>query len=455
MPKPNLLPRLSFFASAAFLLFLLGFAVAHFGWWPSAFLSAGLDTAVQLAANDSDPMQHMSPARHDLAGVRAYDAAGNIVPVQGDGGDPGVILLTSYWREHDWRPGIRLIDRAGRVLHDWDLDILKIWPQTPYTDSAAKRFWKADNYVHGTYLFDNGDVLLNIEYLGMARLDAGGNVVWRLDRRTHHSMHRADDGNFWVCESKLVDSVPEALQHWLGLLPPFAEDRAIEVSPAGEVLQEINILDVVFHSDFKSLLWWLGADTRTRTVDPLHLNDVEPLPAAMAAAYPMFAAGDLLVSLRNLNLVFVLDPRSRQVKWSLQQPLVRQHDPDFNPDGWISVFNNNHDGAPDGFFLGGSRLLAVHPGSGEVRCIYPAAGCTSQHERRFFSMIGGKAQRLGDDHWLITESTAGRVFEIDAKGNTVWEWGQVRHADGVMVSEVLEGTHYPITPDQVRQWKAR
>jgi len=67
--------------------------------------------------------------------------------------------------------------------------------------------------------------------------------------------------------------------------------------------------------------------------DPLHLNDIEPLPASMASEYPLFDAGDLLVSLRYPDLVLVVDPDSETVKWYESRYFTRQHDPDFLGNG--------------------------------------------------------------------------------------------------------------------------
>ena len=282
-------------------------------------------------------------------------------------------------------------------------------------------------------------------------MNARGEVVWRLDRRTHHSVTRDDDGNFWVCEARIISDPAEAMSRCLGLVPPIIEDRALKVSPDGDVLDEFSLLDVVFASKFRSLFWTTESGASRFTGDRLHMNDVEPLSAAMADTYPLFEAGDLVVSLRNLNLVLVVGAATREIKWSLGAPLIAQHDPDFIGDGWVSVFNNNRDDQA-GQVLGGSQVLAFRPHTGETRTIYP--GKRSRRERRFYTEVAGNAQQLPGGHWLITESTAGRVFEVDENGRTVWEWGQDPHGDGT-VSEVLEARQYPVSRARVEAWPPR
>jgi hypothetical protein len=105
-----------------------------------------------------------------------------------------------------------------------------------------------------------------------------------------------------------------------------------------------------------------------------------------------------------------------------------------------------------GQFLGGSRLLQLRPHTGEVQTIY-GDGHGAAGERPFYSDLGGKAQLLPDGHWLLSEPMVGRVFEIDATGRTVWEWVQARHSAEASISEVMEGTRYWFSAEQVASWE--
>lgn len=64
----------------------------------------------------------------------------------------------------------------------------------------------------------------------------------------------------------------------------------------------------------------------------------------MADSYPLFEAGDLLISMRNLDLVLVLDPEARTIRWHREDPWIQQHDPDFVRFGGIGILENVFDG---------------------------------------------------------------------------------------------------------------
>ena len=442
--------RFAFVAGTLFLVFLLGFCTAYLRWPPAGFLGAAIEQGRQWLATSSQRVpHHFHPARYELAGAARYDAEGKKVELEART-DEGVTLLTGRWPENGWEPALRVIDGTGKVLHEWKASPTAIWPVSPYHE-VLRAIDPIDSFVHGSYLFANGDVVFSSEYLGLVRMNAQGKVLWRLDRRTHHSVSRADDGNFWVGAMVMREKIEEVYPRLAGILPAVVEDMLLQVSPDGEVLREISVLEVLFQSELKEHLW---RRARLRN-DIVHLNDVEALPKAMADQYPLFAAGDLLVSLRDIDVVMVIDAKSTRVKWWADRPFLRQHDPDFIGDGWISVYDNHADGTPMGQFLGGTRIVKVRPHTGEVAMVY-CPGCTPKvgEVRPFYSEVGGKAQLLANDHWLLSEPTAGRVFEIDARGHTTWEWVQARTADGKSISEVMEATRYPYTPQQIATWGA-
>ena len=180
----------------------------------------------------------------------------------------------------------------------------------------------------------------------------------------------------------------------------------------------------------------------------LHLNDVELLEPDLAQDFPMFEAGDLLVSLKFTSTVAVLSQEGK-IKWLSAGVFTDQHDPDFEEGGWITVFDNRLDGSPDGVYLGGSRIRAINPATGQLKDIYPVDG-----EDIFYTAAGGKHQLLENGNRLITEARAGRLLEVAPDGRLVWEWGNDIYLDK-WVSEVLEGTRYRYSKREIEAWSCK
>jgi hypothetical protein len=436
MKKKRLLDRLSlclFLLSILTVGFAYGVMVGKYRIFPHNWIET-----TYIRFRDRNP-HHLFPAQYEYSGAKVHDAEAMA---------PGVTLLTSYWRSLDWKPGIRVIDADGKVLHEWKTDPAEIWPTSPHTDHRSGRLNTSGNYVHGCFLFDNGDVIFNIEYMGLVRMNAAGEIIWKLPYRTHHSVHRDESGNFWVCGLKWIEDTPEGrerLKRFPGLKTPVAEDFALKVSGDGKILKEISILEALYKSGYKQLLWRMRSD---QSGDILHTNDVEPLRSDMADQYALFDAGDIVVSSRHINSIFVIDPDTEKIKWMCSS-FLRQHDPDFVGNGWIWVFDNNVNSPAHGSYLGGTRILRVRPQDNSPSAVYPKT-----KEQTFFTSAGGKMQHLGNGNLLITEARRGRVFEVDESGKTVWEWVHERYDDD-LVAEVLEGTRYAFTPDQIAAWTSK
>ena len=192
------------------------------------------------------------------------------------------------------------------------------------------------------------------------------------------------------------------------------------------------MLDALYDSDHMGLL----ATGRAR-LDVTHMNDVEELSEELADDFPLFEAGDLLVSLRNLNVVIVIDGKTEKIKWFFTHPLLRQHDADFVAGGLISIYDNHDEYSEMSTQLGGSRILTVDPETNDVSIAYSGSA-----EQPFYSQAAGKHQLLPNGNLLITEAMAGRVFEVTPAGDIAWSW-QVDIWPDNMVPEVLEGTRYP------------
>ncbi len=419
---------LLFVTSVTILAYAAGVATAYLRLPPYHTLGeiwfAGKDWAANWRMKlGVEPTRHLVVARHDGAGVIQYAASET---------SPGVTLLESFF---DGRVGLRLIDNQGKILNAWDTLYSKIAPNSEYVDSyrpISRNDW--ETFIQGAALYPDGDVLFNLSGVGMTRMNACGEVKWTLPVATHHSIYVADDGDIWTLTRKRYD---RRVAKFPGLRPEFEDQPILEVSPQGEILREISLLEVLYKNDLVASLFPSGGgpiDNDSR-LDVLHANDVEILTQRDAPAFPLFEAGDALVSLRNLNLLIVFDPDSGVVKWSQTGPWLRQHDADFLPDGRIMMFDNHNDGA-NGRLLGGSRVLAIDPVTREVETIYQGTP-----EAPFFSALHGKVDRLANGNFLVTETDGGRVFEVTPEREIVWSF--INRYDASHLISIFGASRYP------------
>lgn len=418
--------RIYFLLSVCLVAFAYGVAVGLFRIFPYDMLqsvaAAGVDWIRYPKHNARlAPKKFLEPVRSEAEGVVEH-AKGKAYP--------GKTFIDGFFGES---LGMKFIDMDGGVIHEWQVSFDEIWSEAPHLEEKPHDW---DTQIHGALLYPNGDVVFNFQYGGLVRIDKCSRVRWKLPHQTHHSIFQDMEGNLWVPGRKLRETPEDKFPK---VPAPFQEEYILKVSAEGEVLREISILDVIFGSKYEGVLFANGAhDTQIEVPldhDFTHLNDIEVLAPQVAPAFPLFKGGDLLVSLRNVNLLLVLSPESGQIKWSMTGPYLRQHDPDFLPTGRISVFDNRRDGG-DGKIFGGSRILDLDPITGQVVTIYGG-----RDGEQFFAETMGDHQRLPNGNILITESGAGHAFEVTTEGEVVWSF--VNRWDNDSVALIGGATRYP------------
>jgi Arylsulfotransferase (ASST) len=292
------------------------------------------------------------------------------------------------------------------------------------------------------------------------KLDSSSRLAWEAPLRAHHDLTLAADGSVYTLTDELRVVEDDRARRRL-----VFDNDVVRIGPGGAVRSRISMLDVLLADAelgprvrtsvsrrFASLdargvsaaLDDLAArDGRARRrrselehalgpdpaappdremiallrdvpgspSDVLHGNAVRVLDRAVPG---LGQAGDLLVSLRDLDLVAVLDPATRRLRWRWGPGVVEwQHDPSVTPNRNLLIFDN-------GARRGASRVLEVEPASGRV--VWSQGG--------FFSLTRGASQALSNGNVLIVESDRGRAFETTRAGDVVWEFFQPDAAGG-------------------------
>jgi len=252
-------------------------------------------------------------------------------------------------------------------------------------------------------LLPNGDVLALVKDQRLLRLDRNSRELWTYRARFHHDLDVDDQGNIWtlVRRGRVLPWVHPTIESLVDVVMVF--------DPEGHVLREIDVLGLLKASAHRYLLPVVShlrsLDQAGGQLDLLHTNHIEVFDGHLAAKNRLFARGNILLSLRNINAVVIIDGESLQILW-LWGPsnLTYQHHPTLLENGNILIFDNGTEH---------SRVLELNPDSQQIVWSYAP-------RENFFSRTRGSSQRLPNGNTLITESNRGYVFEVTPGGQKTW-----------------------------------
>jgi hypothetical protein len=382
---------------------LYGYLATRLQIFPAKLLSTAYKTARDLGRhwrNDLGlvPTRQLNRSRHEGAGVTVASPLAQ----------PGLTLLAGFF---DGEVGAKLIEADGTAVNRWIIKFTEIWPKRDFLRNAVPLTdWNV--FLHGIVALPDGSIVFNFD-AGESLIKMGrcGRIEWKLGDGIHHSIFIAEDGTFWV---------------------PLGNNIA-QISAQGERLRIIDPAKMIRDSGLHGLFY---IPDLTRAL--IHPNDVEVLSSKDAPAFPLFEAGDILYSMRDINLIMVFDPDTLEVKWYQHGPWLRQHDPDFLPDGTISIFNNRM-----GYSY--SNIMTIDPVTRESKVIYE-----SRSEPRFYTSMRGKHQHLANGNILITSTHEGRAFEVTQDGEIVWQY--INRYDEDRVAVISKAIRYDRDYFTVADW---
>lgn len=339
--------------------------------------SAAVDPTQQAAADT--PYHRGGKAAPELEGVTIHDP---------DSAQDGVNLVVSAHR-----PEATLCDMAGNVLHTWSYNFLDVWPQALqfFEWQPHKSSWRR------VHVFPNGDLLAIFEGIGIIKLDVNSRLLWKRKARTHHDIFVDADGNIYTLSRKA--------RAWPGMKGPVLEDFILVLSPDGEELNKVSILESFRASPYTQIM-----RNVPNMSDIFHTNTIELLDGSLAEQLPGFAKGNVLISVRNIDTIAVIDMEKSVVTWALAGMWRRQHQPTVLDNGHILVFDNLNR-------KGQSKVTEFDPVTQNV--VWTFEGTP---EQPFDSAHSGSCQRLPNGNTLITESVGGRAFEVTPDKKVVWEF---------------------------------
>jgi outer membrane protein assembly factor BamB len=265
---------------------------------------------------------------------------------------------------------------------------------------------------HHPYAFDDGSLVFHGMDSPLVKIDACARPVWTVDGEFHHSIERDAGGDFWTVETIRPPSIPFVDRD-------FDDDAIAKVSADGKVLFRKSAAQILIDSNLQHVVY--SHDEYDR--DPIHLNDVQPVPADG----PYWKAGDLFLSFRNPSMVALYRPSTNVILWSKQGPWLMQHDIDIINDHEIAVFNNNTVAAPSGGRTIGSNNIVIYDFATDKTREPFAVGFKKLH---IHTETNGLFRFLPDGSVMVEEHDYGRLLAMDADGDVRWSFANRATKDG-------------------------
>ena len=272
-----------------------------------------------------------------------------------------------------------LIDITGNMLHAWSTKHLTPKGELQHVEFGPDKALFGIVYTHA-----------------IIKLTRTSDVEWIVEAGIHHDLD-FDEGGYIYTLLFEGGSIRKG-----GIEYPILNDNVLIIDPDGKQVRKISMLPILESLITQGRLDWMKqwmeqaerngqTDGRKRqrrfdltpdtAPDVFHLNSIQVLPRSVSG---LGEKGDFLVSIRELDLVAVIDRETETLQWSWGQGIVQsQHHATLLENNNILIFDN-------GKLKERSRVIEVDPRLEKIVWQYEGDPPGS-----FFSPSRGAAQRLG------------------------------------------------------------
>jgi len=313
-----------------------------------------------------------------------------------------------------------------QILHSYLPDIESIYQKIDFSKSEFKNLKKDMGY-NKFYMWHpkillNGDLIFQSES-PLVKINYDGKIIWVNDNDIyHHSINLDLDGNIYV--PSYMQPYSKKVSKFIGKesnTPDnnFFKDDAINIlDKDGEIIFSKSVSEILIENDQGHRVF----SQSTLIVDPIHLNDIEPV----LKNGPYFKKGDVFLSLRNLSLVLLYRPEINKIIRVIEGTFFNQHDVDILDEKTISIYNNNvtftYPENPN-FILDTRRKVNEN---NEI-VIYDFE--TNSFSKKFIDTFKkyqidtdthGLVDYLNDGSAIVEDSNNGRIFYLNKNGEVIW-----------------------------------
>jgi hypothetical protein len=293
---------------------------------------------------------------------------------------------------------VLLIDLEGNIVHTW---------QMPYVPGNYGYLTERGTlFYNGKTLEDSRRFISKQPWKGGAALEAdwNGRVLWEVHHPDHHHDGiRLRNGNvLLLCLDRLPAELVPKIKGGIPGTEHNGEmygDYLVEMTTAGKIVWEWRA--------------WEHLDPETDSITAVQERREEWMHGNGLAE---LRNGDIVVSFRAISTVIIIDRRTEKIIWKLgAPPLSGQHAPVPLADGNLLLFDNGPHRLDHPMPF--SRVIEVELATKQIVWKYQ-----EKREYEFFSPRISNAQPLPNGNTLICEGDFGRLFEVTAEGELVWEF---------------------------------
>ncbi len=412
--------RIAFVLGITLMAFVWGVATAEFEIFPFKLMKEAKLGLEALAAMDRHNSRYPNAFEKFEDGATPQPHAKTL---ENEAGKELVLVTGGPYQMMDrcptWGCMAWITDRSGKVLHSWEVNLDALWKDLSGIAGDVNRL---SLYPVGMALGKDGSLVVSFQgretypvHIGIAKFDRNGAIAWKRFDRSHHWMATDDAGNIYTpasttARNKYVGGT------WVDVPCKSGEatvDFVRVLSPEGKPLREVPIVDSFLRAGRKGLFYNLRD-----ACNPTHLNSINLVTEALAGKIPGAQTGDMLVSLRETNMVALLDGKTGEVRYSQTDLTAAQHSPEFLPDGTVLAFDNLGGERSQG----GSRVVRIDLVKGTAETVFPRDNAKA--------LLPVQSKTAGDievspdgQRALVSITHQGRIIEIDvASGKPLWTY---------------------------------
>jgi len=328
-------------------------------------------------------------------------------PYTGDNASAPFILVSAYSDTYNVATAYLYDLKSNEKVYEWipPVDAInKLSSQSAYyiTDKALYR-------TQHPYLMPDGSIIFSSGEGPLVRLDRCSKVKWLIDRDFHHSINIGPNGNLYVT---INDPDPNDV--------PMSHDGFVEVSPAGKVLNEWSIAQILIQNGYGGLLFGVAP----YDWEKVHLNDAKPI----LASDQYVEKGDVMLSMRNLSSIALFRPSTGKIIWLQTGPWLNQHDIDYRGDGKFVLFGN------DSMLTNISNQYVSLRGYSTIYQYDMRSNQASEllklKKYGIYSADEGRQQYLADGSVFIESTEQGVLYLLNSDGSIAWKYVSSTHSRG-------------------------